>query len=328
MQILFPTEFRRRRRVPANGLRVSCSRMIAVFVMPGLAVLGAAAFLLSTSSALGEAIVDWSFNQSSGSVAIDSGPNGIDGALAGNTTWATGYGQNAIDVIGDGFANFTQPGTPRVPTVISDLTQGSIGVRFFVDSFPADQATQPILPIFWMGRNFGGIGQYGLTIEIGHGPPYTSTYNRHLYFTVMDGSIPVQCFNTVEEIRAGEWYSFVGVVSATGNTGYLDALEMTDRHYNFGNATTTSFFSAVTPPSNALWVGKGFLGNDIRAMHFNGLIQNVRIFDQPLTSQQVAELYAVPEIDHNRFCSALAFALGTLAIVERRCRQCPGPASG
>jgi hypothetical protein len=289
--------------------------------MTRLAVVGASAWLLSTSSALGEVIVDWSFNQSSGSVAIDSGPNQIDGAIAGNANWAAGSGQNAIDVTGDGFVNFTQSGTPKVPSAISNLAEGSIGVRFFVDSYPVDQAAQPILPIFWMGRNFGGIGQYGITIEIGHGPPYTSTYNRHLYFTVMDGSIPVQCFNTVEEIRAGEWYSFVGVVSATGNTGYLDALEMTDRHYNFGNATTTSFFSAVTPPSNALWVGKGFLGNDIRAQHFNGLIQNLRIFDQPLTSQQVAGLYAVPEIDPGRLGSAWALVLGVLAVFEGRFRQ-------
>ena len=62
-------------------------------MMTRLTVLGAAAWLLSTTSTLGEVVVDWSFNQSSGTAAIDSGPNQIDGALAGNANWAAGSGQ-------------------------------------------------------------------------------------------------------------------------------------------------------------------------------------------------------------------------------------------
>lgn len=291
-------------------------------------LLAAASWLLPGFAARAGVVVDWSFNQSSGTVAIDSGPNQIDGPLTGTTAWAAGLGQNAVDVTGDGFVDFTQSGSPQVPTVISQLAQGSIGVRFFVDAFPADAATQPILPIFWMGRDFGGAGQFGLTIEIGHAPPYTSTSNRHLYFTVMNGSAPVQCFNTVEEIGAGAWYSFVGSVDATGNTGYLNGVEMTNRHYNFGDATTTSFFSAVTHPSSALWVGKGFLGDDTGAMHFNGLIQNLQIFDQPLTPAEVARLYSVPEIDPSRFGSTLALLMGALALVERRPRRSADTVSG
>lgn len=282
------------------------------------ATLVAAIGIATAADARAGVVVDWSFNQSSGSVALDSGPNGIDGTLSGSTTWAAGLGQQAIDVTGAGFVDFTRAGHPRVPDVIKNLSQGSIGVRFFVDAFPNDPATQPILPIFWMGRDFGGAGQYGLTIEIGHGPPYTSTFNRHLYFTIMDGLAPVQCFNTVETIAAGRWYSFVGSVSATGNTGYLDGNEMTNRHYNFGDASTTHFFSSVTYPSNALWVGKGFLGDETGAMNFNGLIQNLRIFDAPLTSQQVMALYAVPEIDPGGAANGVALSIAALSILARR----------
>jgi len=270
------------------------------------------------SSTVNGEVVDWSFNQSSGSIAIDSGPNQIDGTLTGNTTWAAGYGQNAVAVTGDGFVDFTQAGSPKVPTVISSLAVGSIGVRFFVDAFPANPLLHPALPLFWMGRGIGGSGQYGLTIEIGHAPPYTATVNRHLYFTVMNGAAPIQCFNTVEEIQAGRWYTFVGSVGATGNTGYLNGVEMTDRHYNFGDASTTEFFSAVASRSDALWVGKGFLGDEIAADHFNGLIQNLRIFDQPLTALQVAELYAVPEIDPGGAARAAALTIGSLALATRR----------
>jgi hypothetical protein len=297
-------------------------------MMTRLTVLGTAAWLLSTTSTLGEVVVDWSFNQSSGTVAIDSGPNQIDGAIAGNANWAAGSGQNAIDVTGDGFVNFTQSGTPKVPSVISNLAEGSIGVRFFVDSYPADQAVQPILPIFWMGRNFGGIGQYGITIEIGHAPPY-KPFDHAIYFTILDVvDLPIFCFNSSQDITPGAWHTFVAVVGGTGNTGYLDGIEMTDRHYNFGNSSSKDFFSSVTPPSDALWVGKGFYAQETGAMHFNGLIQNLRIFDQPLTSQQVAGLYAVPEIDSRRLGSAWALVLGVLAIFEGRFRQRPGSVPG
>jgi hypothetical protein len=315
----------------------SCARQPAVarafnaspprFPTHPAALLAAAAWLLLSSTAPAAVVVDWSFNQSSGTVAIDSGPNHVDGTLSGDTAWAAGLGQNAVDVGGNGFVDFTQSGPPKVPTAVSQLAQGSIGVRFFVESFPADQASHPILPILWMGRDFGGLGQYGLTIEIGHAPPY-KPFDHAIYFTILDVvELPIFCFNSAQDITAGVWHTFVAVVGATGNTGYLDGIEMTDRHYNFGNPSATDFFSSVTPPSNALWVGKGFYAQETGAQHFNGLIQNLRIFDQPLTSQEVAALYAVPEIDSGGIAASLAILTGTIGLVERRSRRRHGSAS-
>ncbi len=289
-----------------------------------LAVWGLSAWTMPSPTVHGE-VVDWSFNQSSGTVAIDSGPNQIDGTLTGNAAWAAGYGQNAVAVTGDGFVDFTQAGSPKVPTVISSLAVGSIGVRFFIDAYPADQASQPILPIFWMGRDFGGVGQYGVTIEIGHAPPY-KPFDHAIYFTILDVvDLPIFCFNSSQDITPGVWHSFVAVVSGTGNTGYLDGVEMTDRHYNFGNASSTKFFSSVTPPSDALWVGKGFYAQETEALHFNGKIQNLQIFDQPLTAQQVAELYAVPELDPHHLASVWTLLIGAMAIFERRSLRSPRP---
>lgn len=287
------------------------------------ATLLAAIGIATAADARAGVVVDWSFNQSSGTVALDSGPNAIDGTLSGSTTWAAGLGQDAVHVTGDGFVDFTQAGHPRVPYVVKNLSQGSIGVRFFVDSFPDDQASHPILPIFWMGRDVGGLGQYGLTIEIGHAPPY-KPFDHAIYFTILDVvQLPIFCFNSSQNITAGVWHSFVAVVSDSGNTGYLDGVEMTDRHYNFGGPTSTNFFSSVSPPSNALWVGKGFYAQESDPWHFNGLIQNLQIFDAPLTSQQVMALYAVPEIDPAGLPGVVSLLLGMLAIRERRVRTRP-----
>lgn len=281
------------------------------------AILGAVFVTAFATRARAEVVVDWSFDQTSGTVALDSGPNGIDGTLSGAASWSTGYDQNAVSIGGDGFVDFTQAGHPRVPGVISDLSQGSIGVRFFVDAFPEDQAAHPILPILWMGRDFGGLGQYGLTIEIGHAPPYKA-FDHAIYFTILDvAQLPIFCFNSSQNITAGVWHTFVAVVSDSGNTGYLDGVEMTDRHYNFGGPSSTDFFSSVTPPANALWVGKGFYAQESDPWHFNGQIQNLRIFDQPLTAQQVSELYSVPEIDPGGAVSAAGLVLGALALRPR-----------
>ncbi len=84
----------------------------------------------------------------------------------------------------------------------------------------------------------------------------------------------------------------------------------------------------MTPPSNAFWAGKGFYAQETGAIHFNGQIQNLRIFDQPLTSQQVAELYAIPEIDPTHLGGILSLVFGTLTIVERRSRPSRGSVSG
>jgi len=63
-------------------------------------------------------------------------------------------------------------------------------------------------------------------------------------------------------------------------------------------------------------------------MHFNGLIQNLRNFDQPLPSQQAAELYAIPEIDPTHLGGILSLVFGTLVVVERRSRPSRGSVSG
>ena len=73
------------------------------------------------------------------------------------------------------------------------------------------------------------------------------------------GRLPIFSFNSSQDITPGAWHTFVAVVGGNGNTGYFDGIEMTDRHYNFGGPSSTDFFSSVTPPSNAFWVGKGFM---------------------------------------------------------------------
>ena len=61
---------------PARRRQRACAGLLAVW--------GSSAWTMPTSTVNGD-VVDWTFNQSIGSVAIDSGPNQIDGMLTGNT---------------------------------------------------------------------------------------------------------------------------------------------------------------------------------------------------------------------------------------------------
>ncbi len=179
-----------------------------------------------------------------------------------------------------------------------------------------------------------------IIIEIGHSTvPNRDKYpvdgNGVYYTTILDGfSAPMgpwapgtgarppitaepwtwhdvtQCFDTGWYVPAQEWHHFVSVVSDTGNTGYLDGVELTDRHYNFsleGAATeeefqseghlTHVFFADLadttidgTPRSYTFTIGKGNVGPFYETF-FEGAIDDVKVFNYPLKASQVHDLY-------------------------------------
>jgi hypothetical protein len=79
------------------------------------------------------------------------------------------------------------------------------------------------------------------------------------------------------------------VVGSDFNTGYLNGELMFDRHYNFGNSSTTEFFADALA-HETLWIGKGHWDNN--DMFFDGAIDEVKIFDHALNQQEINTLYA------------------------------------
>ena len=66
---------------------------------------------------------------------------------------------------------------------------------------------------------------------------------------------------------------------------------MTDRHYNLGSdATYTDFFASVTMREQ-LSLGYGRYGQEDPFLHYRGMIDDVRIYDTPLTATEVDILY-------------------------------------
>lgn len=83
----------------------------------------------------------------------------------------------------------------------------------------------------------------------------------------------------------------MAVIDATGNTGYLNGEELVNRRYNLGSNLTYHDFFADVPAKEMLSLGYGRFGQDDRFFHFKGMIDEVRIYNRPLNSDEVYQLW-------------------------------------
>ena len=172
----------------------------------------------------------------------------------------------------------------------SELGQGSISVWFRVDHIPD---LDGISPIFYYGNrepcNFFDAANEGLIIEVGHSPIHM--FSKRVYFTIWRNgcTYPSFCFDSSYPIIEGWWYHLVVVVGEDYNTGYLNGFEMISRKYNFGNDSYSEFFEDAPNPER-MWLGKGHW--DRSEQYLEGAIDELRIYNRPLSFGEVASLYA------------------------------------
>lgn len=226
----------------------------------------------------------WPCDEGAGQTTADIGPRGFGGILHG-ATWTEGILGNALAYDGlDDYAELTD-GSGH-PDLIGDLAEGTVSLWFKFDSVPG---TNLVDPLFYLGSDEGGPDHSGLLIEIGH-----FSDNTKLYFTIHDGdgqnpTIPL-CFDSGFDLNIGEWYHFAAVVGDGFNTGYLNGVELTNRHYNFGTSSHQVFFADLVSPE-VLWIGKGFLSTITTEQYHEGVVDEVRVYDRPLTADDVAAYY-------------------------------------
>lgn len=225
------------------------------------------------NQALAEGLVAfWSFDEE------ESFPDGeVNGAQ-----WVKGIKGQALQF--DGLDDFVEIGTAGLNQV-GKLKNGSISLWFkFKNIGPRE-----ILPLLYLGEANNQGTTDNLVIEIGHFdhglPP-----DKKLYYTVYNQTYePILCFDSNQNLKENTWYHFVVVNSPSGNTGYLNGLELTKRHYNFSTAADTRFFANLKN-KEIFRLGYGWFGIDRQFHYFEGLIDEVRIYNRPLTDAEIKAL--------------------------------------
>lgn len=233
-------------------------------------------------------VVHWSFDTIVAGQFKDHITNTFAGTIYGCESIPGPVG-NALGFDGtDDYARIPEGDKPP-PQVLQNLSKGSISLWFKVEDIPMSNG---IRPIFYYGRqnacDFFDAANEGMIIEVGHSPIHNQS--RRLYFTEWTNgcTYPSFCYDSWNPIIEGEWYHFVAIVGDNFNTGYLNGVEMSDRKYNFGNASTHEFFSDALAHQN-LWIGRGYW--DSNTMFFKGAIDEIKIFDRPLTQAEIDTLY-------------------------------------
>lgn len=232
-------------------------------------------------SALSDPVVSYLFDEGSGRRAYDYGPNGFTGTIR-QAVWK-GNG-NFQGLLFNGTRSAVNVPQAEALDLLGSLPYGTITVRFRYGDKPGGLLLSPLV---YFGS--GTPRTNHVVIEVGHG----KTDARKLYFTTVVNGIIVQCYDTDFDLTPGTWYEFSAVVGPEGNTGYLDGEELIDRHYNFGDASSTEFFASIPATGReyfTLGYGTNLTGTIDEFYSFYGIIDYIHIYDEPLTGEDVRRL--------------------------------------
>lgn len=146
-----------------------------------------------------------------------------------------------------------------------------------------------VLPIFHLGKDNSSMPSRSMIFEIGH--DRGSIENRRLYFTTIYSQGNNFCVDSGMNLQEGVWYHYVAVVSEEGSTIYLNGVEITTRRYNLGATQSCSVFFSDVPNRELLSIGYGRYSQEEPFFSFNGLIDEIMIYDRPLSNSEVQELF-------------------------------------
>jgi hypothetical protein len=230
----------------------------------------------------------WNFDETVGVSFMDQTANENHGTIAGAER-IPGIKGNALSF--NGVNDFGLIGNSQhlPPEELKGLGEGSISLWFKVNHIPLDHG---IAPIFYYGSeekcDYFDAANQGLILEVGHSPVHSGS--KRLYFTIWKNgcTLPSFCFDSNESIDLGEWYHLVVVVGTNFNTAYLNGKEIINRRYNFGSSANSQFFEDAVKHER-LWLGKGHWDRTVQ--HLDGAIDELRIYDRPLSADEVKILY-------------------------------------
>lgn len=234
-----------------------------------------------------ELMAHWTFKEDSATSLTDSSRFELNGKILGaGRTVDTGHAALLFDGRDD-YVQMESEGGVNLAH-LSKLGQGTISIWFKLNSLPQDAR---IYPILYYGSasacDFFDAANQGLIVEVGHHPVHWES--KRLYFTIWQNgcTYPSFCFDSNHPLEAGVWYHFAAVIGPGFNTGFLNGEEMRYRNYNFGRKSDSQFFENAMKHEE-LWLGRGYWNMELN--YFDGLIGEIRIYNYPLTAEEVETL--------------------------------------
>jgi N-acetylneuraminic acid mutarotase len=193
----------------------------------------------------------WKFDEGSGTVAYDSSGNGHDGNLTNGPTWTDGQIGGALSF--DGVNDHV-----RIGNVLNNLTDLSFSLWFKPASIPTQSEH---------GYMVYKEQTYALTLA--------SDGGVHLNFG--NGNAWEDSGLNTSVLELNKWYN----VTATRGSGimkvFIDINLLANKSYNTSSGSNSSLLVF------------GAASNETRP--FNGLIDDVRIYDRALSAEEVQALY-------------------------------------
>jgi len=179
------------------------------------------------------------------------------------------------------------------PAEIRNLDYGTIAVWFKYFDITNNGQTAQILPILYFGEaNPGSSGNPSneLMVYIGHNE-LRDPSQRQIYFTVHEDDGVALCFDSGEiSLIEDRWYHYVVVIGEDDHRAYLNGEPFT-LSYNAGSGPRHYEYFSTVIAQETLLIGHGAFAMTTEWWYFNGAIDELAIFDRPLTEGEITDLY-------------------------------------
>ncbi|MEW8459095.1 MAG: DUF4347 domain-containing protein, partial [Candidatus Thiodiazotropha endolucinida] len=205
--------------------------------------------------------------------AADSSGNSHDGTLTNGASIDNPGSSNPIgggNLNLDGFNDFVQLNTHV--SAFSGLSQGTIAA-WINTSYSGAQAMFSITDT----ADYDSLVVFGMD-------------NGRIFFDLANNNFYSLSVETNASYADGNWHHVAVTVDGSGNSIYIDGVEVSlaGLFYRDGNSSTSSFISSVTS-LDSMAIGNlrdpaGYTG------FFNGLQDDVRVYDRALSASDIAEL--------------------------------------
>ena len=206
-----------------------------------------------TSSLVGH----WSFDEGSGSTALDSSGNGNTASFFNGPSWGTGIIGGAVSF--DGIDDYIDCGNNSILA----SSQGSLSVWYKPASI---NANQDLIYLYEFQYS-----DYLLLRQVGF-------RNGGIRITVEDDNISDINNTTAVGIGDTDWHHIAVTQDGSGVAMYIDGVVVS--HDGTDGTAWSGHLNA-----NNCWIGKSAWGT------FEGLIDDIRIYSRALSASDISELY-------------------------------------